>query len=483
MSQDHAAHESAKPATPQSPDPTEQSSGPAAVGLGFDPRADVPRSVQRSRLIAMQGVVGNRAVQRLVQSRTPIAVQRDGGTPPASGTPAPAGGAPAPAGGSPSPTPATGLDASMLTFTGGDLKLAGNVSAAPQGDKVRVTAPDVNFSAHVTLNKDVTLGDNQNIETGPIQALMGADRIGVYRKGGDPTGEVLEEKHISADKTRDAAGEYDPRKGTVSGATYAPWFSQPKFLGDGNREADVSFTDRPGFSLDVKSGEGSLTEVKGQDRFSLSLAAKRAAAIIHLKSTNWEVPWHTAISPTLTGTGGSATSSVATEPPPVFDANQPIAILSAQQWSAFDTVEKAMAAPVSTLLRSLPAAKGQSPDAHKNIVDALQRKNPTLTITVTVQSTNSIAFDDRISVQVKGTKTAKKGSVVIGDGGSGTFAFGLTEVLDPASIDAGTTLSIEILEGMVWDSSEATGTLPFPFAGDIGLRKKGSAKYGASASI
>jgi hypothetical protein len=443
---------------------------PAEPAAAVQHPAAVP-ALPPATVLALQRTLGNRDVQRLLAGR----LQRQ--TPPPSGGSAPAGGA---------TTLTTGLDASMLEVTGGDLQKSGNVTAKKKGDKISVDAPPVKYEASVTLKAGVTLGsgDNGRIDVGPVQTVLSGERVGIYRKGGDPKGDVTSEEHQSVGQARDA--QWDREKGRQVAAVPAPWYSQPSNVSDGIRSTQVTFFDQPGFDFPQQVGDGRLTETRGQDRFNVSIGAKRGGQLIHLKPQHWEVPWNLTIDNQGAGKGGEVTGGLAREGPPTTDG--PIAVEQARSWTAFTSVEAAMAASPAVLLENLLPAKANDPTAYSHICEALRRKNPSFTVKVKVEKTASWFGADNIIVFAHGTKAAGKPEIKLNTGQEGSVVFTFNEVFDVAAIDGGTKLTITAQDFgemfAIFKSDPAMLVVAYPYAPASGTRAAGGgSKYTLSVSF
>jgi hypothetical protein len=466
--------------TPKQPQPQPGTPGLEGLIQGVNPAAALqkaqaapPPALRTEDVLSLQRTGGNQAVQRLLADRarsgvTAPAVQRQGHDP---GT---------------GDKPVTGLDAGMLKASGGELQYSGNVTVTHSGDKVQVDSPPVSFDATVELKEGLKLeGEPSFIQAGPVQTMLGSERTGVYRRGGLPDGKIIAEKHITTGETRDA--QYDP-KDPSKPAVHEPWYSQPSLITDGNRQADVKFFDQPGFILPEKMSQGpeqgKLTETKGEDRFLLSLSAKRGDTLIHLESSNWEAPWDVDAAALKKGVGGEVTAASATNP--VHTSEGPIALAASQEWSAFRSVEAAMGASAAELLQSLPMASVHDREAWGYMVEALRRKNPTLSITVTVEETAEIFSADDIQLTATGHKQVQQGPISINDKGSHTFSFGLTDVFDPAAIGPDAIINFQVQDVGVVSNEPATGSWRFPFPAQTENKRLpggGGGKYFATTSM
>jgi hypothetical protein len=362
--------------------------------------------------------------------------------------------------------------ASMLDVTSWSFQNAGSVHAQTGTDAgtVVVESPPVTFAAGVDLRSTVTLPPAETVQVGPTQTLLASDRVGVYRRGGTPTGEVIAERHMTVGQTRDAQWQESP-SGLVA-AVPEPWYSAPVTLTNDHRSDSVSFMDQPGFTLPMSVGDGQLTETGGQDSFLTSLAAKRGTSLVHLRSTNWSVPWTLAISPSGTGTGANVASTDVRFGPPTTAG--PIAMASGADWLSFSSLDAAMTASVEVLMQNLVATRTNDPATGAIIADALLLKNPSFAMTITVVTKEAFFGDDEFTVEATGHNTAVRGEFSRGEGESVTVTIPLLSLFAPHSIVAGDSLNIRLtgvgdpVPSMSWDYPFNPQTSPASFTSGNG---------------
>ena len=205
-----------------------------------------------ARVLALQRSAGNAAVtamlQRQEKEKTPVAGPGDFGV---------SGGAP---------------------------QVGGTVTAKPDGDGVRAESPDVKYEpAKVWLQEGKTLGGSQNF--GFVQNLVTSTRGAVYRRGGDPAGDITSEPREGHGKAYDAVS--DPNDDTkINKRVFPPFYWPPSTMNDDNvaaspAETDPAAHDQPGFTLPAKEDDGRLTEFTGADQFKLGVAVKKGDAVVH----------------------------------------------------------------------------------------------------------------------------------------------------------------------------------------------------------
>jgi hypothetical protein len=398
-------------------------------------------------------------------------------------TPAPASTSSPPNPPAPTTTPIPHpLNAGMFDVSGAQPSLAGNVSARPSDGQVTIESPDITFNATATLHSDVQLEPTETIKVGPTQTLLGSNRIGIYRRGGTVDGEIIAEQKAHVGQVRDAQWQSNP-DGSVRADVEAPWYSRPSNITDGSRTARVNYLDKPAFELPNAVGEGRLTETRGEDTFITSLAAKRDGQVVHLSSSHWEVPWAMTIDAAHAGRGSEVTGGSSDVAPPTLDG--PIAVQAAQEWLAFSSIEAAMTASNRVLLDHLLAAKTNNATAYQNIVEALRRKNPTVSIQITVNSTNSWFGTDDLELVAQGTQRRSLGNV--NDRGTRSETFQLCDLIDPMAITSSTNLEFELFNHNTFaPAAPATMSWIFPFNTAEGRMTNGGGsggRYTLSGSI
>lgn len=401
---------------------------------------------QPNEILTLQRTSGNQAVQRLLTKEKPPAksIQRDDSQ-------------------SNKRVKETGVDASMFTLTGGDIKAPGKVTAKKDGaTNVSVSAPPVTFEANVALASDVSLGSGEPVMTGPVQTLMGSTRTGVYREGGQPNGKIVTEKNISVGTVRDAQTSSD---GTVAPNVVAPWYSAAVSINDTTPSTPVNFFDQPSIEMPQTMGKGVLTETRGKDSFTTSVGVKRNGQLVHLKSMTWEAPWDVSMN-NFQGEGGTVPIGEAKSPPPVTDG--PIAAQAMVSWLGFPTLEAAQGASTVQLLQNLAVTRGRDPVSHQNIAEALKTRS--ITANLVVDSTDALIGKDTITLYVQGQKMVNKGQFTLNDGESVSVTVGFQEIFDDmGSIDMSRIEFQATTKGKVkWYSH------PFPFTGKGGELSEGS---------
>ena len=120
-------------------------------------------------------------------------------------------------------TPVTG--AGDFGFSGGAPQVGGKVTARPDGSGVRAESPDVKYEkGKVWLQEGKTLGGSQNF--GFVQNLTTSTRGAVWRRGGEPDGEVTKNWRSGQGKAYDAVS--DPNDDSkIHKAVFAPFYWPP----------------------------------------------------------------------------------------------------------------------------------------------------------------------------------------------------------------------------------------------------------------
>jgi Domain of unknown function (DUF4157) len=423
-------------------------------------------SVTRGGSVSVTGSSGT-AVQRMV-------LQRE--TPNNTPAPAPTASPPNPPAPTTAPIPHT-LNAGMFDISGAQPTLNGVVSARPlPGSQVTIDSPDITFNATATLHSDVQMDTDEIIKVGPTQTLLGSNRVGIYRRGGLRNGEIIAEQKSQVGQVRDAQFQRN-RDGSYRADVEAPWYSRPSTITDTNRTAQVQYLDKPGFELPSAIGEGRLTETRGSESFITALSAKRGEQVVHLSSSHWEVPWALTIDATRAAQGSAVTGGSSDQVPPTLDG--PIALQATQEWLAFSSIEAAMTASNRVLLDHLLTAKTNNQTAYMNIVEALRRKNPTVSIDITVRSTDAWFGTDDLELVAQGSQRRTLGKM--NDRATKSVSFQLCDLIDPMSITASTHLKFELLNHNLLGRS-ATKSWVYPF-NEASAKMDGGGEYTLHGSI
>lgn len=369
----------------------------------------------------------------------------------------------------PANQPGSGLDAGMFTVKGGEPNLGGTVTADKAGTKVRLIAPEISFSAEVTM--PTPLGPGERIDVGPIQTMMSSQRVGIYREGGLPDGRIVAEQKTEMGEMRDAAGEID-EKGNLDQATVAPFFSNPTAFNATTSYAPIKFIDKPKAVFPGTVGRGKLTETKGQDSFVTSVTAKKDGALLHLKTFKWQLPWGLKLDDGViqkdakgntTAQGLAKQDAAPAEGIAHNSADIPILKAAGATHMDFQTLEDAMACSAAELLRYLPASTA-NPASRGFIIAALKAKNPSFHITVTVDKKNSSWGKDSVEVRITGQSTATRPRVSAGDGDKVAVIVQLNEVFgDLNAINGNTVMTLEAQDRSLIDGKSHRVDWPFPF--------------------
>ncbi len=262
-------------------------------------------------------------------------------------------------------TPAAGP--ADFGFSGGVPVATGNSTAMANGaDKVKALAPKVTIDGKVWLKDDKTIG---SAYVGIVQNLASSDRIGVYKHGGDPNGEITSESHDAQKNKWDAVN--DPKAeaaGKMEAQPFPPFYAAPANIGDEKTESDPAPVsrlgtpwDQPEFSLPVQKDAGRLTQFKGKDVFKTGIGVKKDETVWMLNGTTWSVNWDMNVDASMNGAGKAVESSAIKDL--IKDGPDP----TLKDWSlkpgagsafeGFSTVELAMKRSPSELLKWIFAAK------------------------------------------------------------------------------------------------------------------------------
>jgi hypothetical protein len=374
--------------------------------------------------------------------------------------------------------------------SGGEPQSPGTVTAKPDGDGVRAESPDVKFEAKVWLNDDKTLEGSQNF--GFVQNLVNSNRGTVYRRGGDPAGEITAEPHEGHGKAWDAVSDPNndakPNKGV-----YPPFYWPPSTMNDDNTSGSPATTDpnahdQPGFTMPAKSGDGRLTEFKGSDQFKLGVAVKKGEAVHMLKAFDWTVPWDVQVDKTLNGAGKAVESKeiqdALKDGPDATLRDWSLRPNSGDVWEGFSTLEEAMKRTTAELLNWIGPAKAHDPTSYGYICAALDAKAPGVDVTVTVDETDSTFSEDAVSLRIlrDGTLIKSEGATMMDTGDTSTVTLSWADAFGSASnIGPGCVLKVEAyVTGERWEIGHGFMS---PFSGSSPQLTAGSGKYHVSVSI
>jgi hypothetical protein len=449
-------------AAPQPVAAAPMAQGPIAAGLGLGSLAsgNAPvRASSPSAVLALQRAAGNQAVANLLQrqekERTEVSGPGDFGV------------------------------------AGGEPKSSGNVQVTPAGDKARIQSPDVKFSAKVWRNDDKKL--EQSAYVGYVQNLAQSDRGAVYRRGGDPAGEIVSEDHTGLSNRWDAVN--DPKaeergEMTPAAGVFAPFYWKPGSIDDSHTkdypvQTDPAAHDQPEFSVPVKKGPGRITQFKGKDEFKLGLAVKKGDAVHMLRAYDWEVSWDADVDANISG-AGKAVQSVE-----VIDALNDGPNTSLTDWSldpkagdpfeGFATVAEAMKRTPGQLMNWLLAAQKHDQVTYRNICAALDAKNAGVNVSVACAKTNDLVGRDQVHVRAEGSGGGSAGRTVkLKEGESQELSLSIKELFgSAAAITAGSTIKVEVSH---MDGPEGTAAFGVPLSGSKQMGV-GSGSYTATLSV
>jgi len=436
--------------------------GPIAGGLGpiAGGFANAPvRAASPAHVLALQRAAGNAAVSKLLQ--------RDEGE----------------------KTPVSGMG--DFGVEGGEPKSAGNAAVTPgKPEYARIQSPDVTFSGKVWLDDDKKLDGTAYV--GYIQNLVHSDRGAVYRRGGDPSGEVVGEDHTGMsnrwDAVNDPTAEDEQKKMIPAAGVFPPFYWKPSTIGDGNDKANPVVTDsathdRPEYSMPVKKGPGRITQFTGKDEFKLGLAVKKEEAVYNLRSYDWEISWDANVDANLNGAGAAVQSVESLDPPDAglkdwsLDPKKP-----GDPFEAFATQERAMQRSPGELMSWLLAAKTHDHVTYRNICAALDAKDASVAIAFTCETTDDLVGRDHVHIHAEGGGGgASSGrSVELKRGESASLTMSIKELFGSAgAIGDGSTILVSVSHQ---DGAAGEATIGVPFAAAKTMAV-GTGSYKAAASV
>jgi hypothetical protein len=450
------------------PVPQAEVAAPAAAPAfgGAVPLGPVASPMTPGRVLALQRAAGNKAVTTMLQRDEATATAEK--------------------------TPVTGPG--DFGVSGGAPQVSGSATAKPDGTEfVRAESPDVKYEpAKVWLKEGKTLGGSQNF--GFVQNLVTSTRGAVWRRGGDPGGEVTANEREGRSKAYDAVS--DPNDDTkIHKSVYAPFYWPPSTMNDDNVEASKAQTDpaahdQPGFSLPVKKEGGRLTEFVGADQFKLGVAVKKGDAVHMLRAFDWSVPWAMQVDNSLNG------AAKALESREVKDLLRegPDTSLGEKDWSlkpnsgdvfeGFATPAEAQKRSAKELLNWIHKAKQYDPPSYANIVTALDAKAPDVTVDIACDTTHVNFGKDVLSASVlrDGTLIKSEGGIRLNSGESHSLKLSWAEAFGSAgALQPGTVLKVELY--VTKESWEVGHGFMSPFSGTSPQLTPGDGRYKISVSL
>jgi hypothetical protein len=234
-------------------------------------------------------------------------------------------------------------------------------------------------------------------------------------------------------------------------------------LSDVRRTWDVEFRDQPDFTVPSETGGGRLTETRGQDRFTTSLAAKRGDNLIHLISYQWSIPWNVTINAQGEGQGEELLGGPSEEGPSTTTGPTPLT--ATESWITFSSVDAAMAENSNTLLTYLTSAYEHDLSSWYHIIEALRRKNPRLHAEVSVDEAADPVGRDEIMVRATGNLPAPdQGPFSLGAGEAQDLTFNFNDLFrDAAAIDARSRVWFRVWDAGTLSHPPMVRSWPYPF--------------------
>jgi hypothetical protein len=307
-------------------------------------------------------------------------------------------------------------------------------------EKVSINAPGVTIKA--TAKGDDKLAEEefgaQPIEVGFIQNVTSLSRHGIYKKGDKQVAEYAQDAkkamhdHMTVGDT--------PRIDVRNWAGKPPFYGPPSQITNRLDSKAISMYDRPGYDLPMKYGGGHLAEIRGADRFTTTVAAKRGEEIHKAESREWAIPWNMQIQTNkprgqLLGEGSALEDAKKTDKhvtelggKTAFDLGDGIIL---------ESLDAAMATDFHWLLMELPRARGAKEanlsDKHvktyEYMLQALRAKDATYQLTL-AGSEFGVAYDNyKITVRCGAREKVMSGKTDWFGSGA-TTSFRCSEVVD-----------------------------------------------------
>jgi len=388
-------------------------------------------------------------------------------------------------------TPVTG--AGDFGVSGGDPQTSGTVTARPDGDGVRAESPDVKYQpAKVWLQEGKTLGGSQNF--GFVQNLVTSTRGAVYRRGGDPAGDITSEPREGHGKAYDAVS--DPNDDSkLNKRVFPPFYWPPGSMNDDNTaaspaETDAVAHDQPGFTQPAKKDDGRLTEFTGGDQFKLGVAVKKGDAVYTLRAFDWSVPWAVKVDANLNGAGKAVQSAEVQN----LLRDGPDTSLGEKDWSlrpnsgdvfeGFSTQAEAMKRSPSELLNWLHKARQYDQISYQNICAALDAKAPGVSVAIECDTTHVNFGKDVLSASVlrDGELIHSELGIRLNGGESHSLSLSWAEAFgSAANIKPGAVLKVELY--VTKNNWEVGHGFMSPFNGSSPQLTPGDGRYKIKVSI
>jgi hypothetical protein len=374
-----------------------------------------------------------------------------------------------------------------FTATGGEPTADGvtTVTKDPEdATKAKAVAPKVTMPATVKLKEGKTLEETGKL--GHIQNLTSSTRGGTYRKGGDPQGEIVSQHREGRANRRDAASDRDDDSKIHPGALF-PFYWPPVNIDDNavNLPVDTKADtyDQPEFKMPIESeGGGRLTNFVGQDNFLLAAAVKTSYGIFKFDAFTWSANWDVAVDKDSNGAGKALEKAKAKlgESPDETLEDWSLRPGSSDVWEAFATVDEAMKRSPAELLQWVGGARAHDPVSHRNIVTALNAKNPAFTATFTCVKTHDTVGRDTVHVKASsGGDTYKTATVKLKEREPHELSFTLAELFGSAdAIGPSTQVTLEISH--VDSGEEATASFRMTGSKELTV---GSGTYTAAMTV
>jgi hypothetical protein len=354
------------------------------------------------------------------------------------------------------------LTTGMFTVTGGDATfVSGTYSTERQGEGdgaiLVIHAPQVDIDYHVKFNgEEYEFEGKDGVQVGPVQVLTSAIRTGVYVKDGKEVARYSGTLNNARDTRKLSYNDAQKTEAHI----VSPFYDRPTDISnDTSFDVDVHFVDRPSAPFPIHFGGGTLARIEGADNFNVSagIKHKKSGQVLTISPTGWRANWTMSLDGNygvgVDAEGNSTAKGIdiweetvgqyiesETSAAKLFDSKQPI--------FTFTTVEAAMTESAVSLWMALAAAREADPASVVNIEAALRMKDPTFRVMLTVVKAAtgrhwSLAKSDPVTVWANASKQSPdKGPASIEEGKSSAFNFKLTEIMDPASINSGSQLTV-----------------------------------------
>ena len=367
------------------------------------------------------------------------------------------------------------------------------MTAKPDGDGVRAESPDVKYQpAKVWLQEGKTLGGSQNF--GFVQNLVTSTRGAVYRRGGDPAGDITSEPREGHGKAYDAVS--DPNDDTkINKRVFPPFYWPPSSMNDENVAASPAETDaggpRPaGVHAPGQEGRRAPDRVHRRRPVQARRRGQEGRRVVHAEGVRLVGPVGHEGRPDLNGAGKAVQSSEVQN----LLRDGPDTSLGEKDWSlrpnsgdvfeGFSTQAEAMKRSPKELLNWIHKARQYDQLSYQNICAALDAKAPGVDVEIDCDTTHVNMGKDILSASVlrDGELIKSEGGIRLNNGESHSLSLSWSEAFgSAANLRPGTVLKVELY--VTKNNWEVGHGFMSPFNGSSPTLTPGDGRYKITVSL